>query len=109
MISGSVAVILGLSKEKEAISLGEDWELDNIRSSLPSSDDGNLQNTEDTDIQIEASHADDPNLLEEEYPCGARELATMVILTDPEHGPFRPMIERTRGALKENPFVKTEF
>lgn len=100
---------LGLSKEKNAETFGEDCALDKIRPSLPSSDDINLHITVEADIQTEAPQADDPNLLEEEYPCGARVLETKVMLAEPEHGPFRPLIERIRGALNENPNDKDEL
>jgi len=83
-----VELRLGLSKEKNAETFGEDCALDKIRPSLPSSDDINLHITVEADIQTEAPQADDPNLLEEEYPCGARVLETKVMLGNPNMDRF---------------------
>jgi len=62
----NVALMLGLSTEKYNDSLGDDWALDKIKLSPPSTDEESLHIIVDADIHIEALHTDVPNLAEEE-------------------------------------------
>ena len=66
-----VEIMGGLSKENDDESLGDGCELDAIRQSLPSTEDASLHRTVEADNQREASHADNPTLVESEYPSEA--------------------------------------
>jgi len=101
--------MVGLSKENDDESLGDGCELDAIRPSLPSTEDASLHRTAEADNQREASHADNPTLVESEYPSEAEVLPINVMLTEPELGEFLPRLDRTQGALNENPEVKLEL
>ena len=92
-----VDLIVGLSNEKNAESIGDDCALDTIRLSLPSTEDESLHRTAEADDQIEASLTDDPTLVEEEYPSDAKVLLLPINVTlmEPELGAFLPTLERT--------------
>ena len=70
-LDGMVEMMLGLLKENDDESLGDGCELDAIRLSLDSTEDASLHRTAEADNQREASHADNPTLVESEYPSEA--------------------------------------
>ena len=92
-----VDLIVGLSNEKNAESIGDDCALDTIRLSLPSTEDESLHRTAEADNQTETSQTDDPILIEAEYPTDANVLLLPITLTltEPELGALLPTLERT--------------
>ena len=99
----------GLSKENDADRFGEDCALEAIRPSLPSTEDEILHSNVEADTQMEASHDENPTLVEAEYPADAKVLPVKDKLVEPELGAFLPLVEMTRGVLKENPDDKPEL